>query len=354
MTDDPGGSDLSPNSLDNPAPDPGSRLDTTVIAVGSGLVVAAVVLSAFYSRGDGDLDWSNYSMGIVATLGLLGTSGLTRFLAGVSERSAVLIAWPGALGAVGAGLMVGVGMDEGDATFYVAGALVVLVSVGGYYYLARHGAFVLSTIAGLLVLYANLYDDVVGTEINGGSDDNFGMLAAAAILLFAVAVTAAGWALPSRDLSAVTVGFAAIAGNLMVLSVLFAFTMVEMLFGELDQSMDDGFDPSGNASFEPSGRELVRFDKFDNDVWVILLASLVLCAGWAWCHRQTGHVGYRLLILANLVTVIPASTLVLAVEHPTYWELAVGVLGAAALAFAGVRAIGGPAGLRRLKGAGAG
>lgn len=64
---------------------------------------------------------------------------------------------------------------------------------------------------------------------------------------------------------------------------------------------------------------------------------------------KTGNVGYRLLIIGNLVSVIPAATMVLAVEHPTYWEAAVGVLGAAALAFAGLRATGGIANLPRLK-----
>ena len=76
-------------------------------------------------------------------------------------------------------------------------------------------------------------------------------------------------------------------------------------------------------------------------MWVILLIAAVLCAGWAWCSWQTGHLGFRLLILAMVVIMVPAATLVLVVEHPTWWELITGLIGAVALGYAAVRALGG-------------
>ena len=308
------------------------RLDDVGVAVGSGLVAVAVVLSTIYSRGKQDLDWSNFSMGILATLGLLGVAGAAHLLVRDPERQANLMAWPGAFGAISAGLMIAVAMDYNDAGWYVAGLVIAALSVGGYY-LVRRGALVLSTIAGLLVLYVNLFDDVFGVD---GDGDNFGMLATAAILLFAAAVTVVGWYLPTRNLSGIVVGAAAVAANLVVLYALY-------LVG-IFSAFSDGYD----ESFENGGRP-ARFDGYDNDVWVILLVSLVLCAGWAWCNWQTGHVGYRLLIVANLLSVIPVATIVLAVEHPTYWEAVAGAVGAAVLAFVGLRTIGGVGNLPKLK-----
>jgi hypothetical protein len=308
------------------------RLDDVGVAFGSGLVATAVLLSTIYSRAKHDLDWSNFSMGILATLGLLGVAGVAHLLVRDPERQANLMAWPGAFGAISAGLMIEVAMDYNDASWYVAGLATAALSVGGYY-LVRRGAFVLSTISGLLVLYGNLFDDVFGID---GDGDNFGMLAAAAILLFAAAVTVAGWSLPTRDLSAVVVGAAAGVANLVVLYALY-------LVG-IFSAFGDGFDESLEGGGPPA-----RFDGYDNDVWVILLTSLALCAGWAWCNWQTGHVGYRLLIAANLLSVIPVATIVLAVEHPTYWEAVAGAVGAAVLGFVGLRAIGGLGNLPKLK-----
>lgn len=193
----------------------------------------------------------------------------------------------------------------------------------------------LSTIAGLLILYVQLFDDIVGVD----DGDNFGMFASVGIFLFAGAVTLAGWYLPTRHLSGVTVGAAAVVAHI---ALLYALSIIGMF-----QAFDESFD----VSFV-NGGPLPRFDGYGNDVLVILLISLALCAIWAWCNWQTGHVGYRLLIIANLVTVTPGATFVLAVEHPTYWELAVGLSGAAVLAAAGLRPIGGVANLPGLKASG--
>ena len=75
-------------------------------------------------------------------------------------KASELMAWPGAFGAVAAGLMVGVLMDDHALTGYVAGGVVVALSAAGYYLLVRRGAFVVSTILGLLVVYTSVVNDI--------------------------------------------------------------------------------------------------------------------------------------------------------------------------------------------------
>jgi len=304
------------------------RLDSGAVALGCGLVATAVVLSSIYSRNKPGLDWSNFSMGLLATVGLLGVAIAAHLIVRNPELRTNLTSWPGAFGAVSAGFMVALAMDFNSASWYLGGLVIVALSAGGYYFV-RSGAFVLGAIAGLLVLYVQLFDDIVGVD----DGDNFGMYASVGIFLFAGAITLAGWYLPTRDLSGVTVGAAAVGAHV---ALLYALNLIGMF-----QAFDESFDETSYNGGPPP-----RFDGYDDDVFVILLVSLALCAIWAWCNWQTGHVGYRLLILAALVTAIPGATLVLAVEHPTYWEGAVGLAGAAVLASAGVRAIGGVASLR--------
>lgn len=302
--------------------DPAPRLDRVLIAVGSAFVFAAVMISSFKTRGQGDIDWSNYLMGIAGAVGLLGVAAAAYFLVSDLPLRSNLMAWPGALGAVSAGLMLGVAMDDSDATLYVVGLAIAALSGGGWY-LTRRGAFLVSGMLGLALVYGQLFDDLIGFDDLDG--DNFAMTIAAVIAFFTIAVTAGGWFLPAtRDLTGVLAGIVSVVG--------FAITLIALSLVGLVTAIFSGFGESG-----PSRRD----DTFDNDVWVIMLIAAILCAGWAWCSWQTGHLGYRLLILGMVVIVVPAATLVLAVQHPTWWELVVGLLGAAALGFAGVRALGG-------------
>lgn len=319
MTTEPPGTD----PLANRAP----RLDQVGIAVGSALVAAAILMSAGWARGSGDLDWSNFLMGVAGSLGLLGVAGAAYVLVSDAAPRSNLMAWPGAFGALGTGIMVGVAMDEGDATLYVSSLVTIGLSVGGYY-LTRRGAFTVSALFGLLLLYLQLFDDVIGFD--DLDEDNLAMITVAVIAVFTVAVTAGGWFLPTRHLTGVVAGVIA----LVVTGVVhFILTVVVSIFGAVTE-------------FDGEGERSRRDDTYDNDVWVILLISLVLCAGWAWCAWRSGHMGYRLLIAGMLILVVPLTALGLAVEHPTYWEVVAGAVGAAVLGFVGWRSVGGGENLR--------
>lgn len=296
------------------------RLDQVLIAAGAGLVWAAVWISTYRTRGQGDFDWSNLLVGIAGALGLIGVAVAAYFLVTDLALRSNLMAWPGALGAIAAGQMVAVAMDDTDATLYVMGAVIAALSAGGHY-LTRRGAFLVSGLLGGAVLYGQLFDDLIGfSDIEG---DNFAMSIAAMITVYTIAVTAAGWFLPAtRDLTGVIAGVASVVGFVLTLLGIALVSVVTAIFS--------GF----------GGEEAKRDDTYDNDIWVMLLLAAILCAAWAWCAWQTGHMGYRLLIVAMVVGLVPISTLALAVQHPTWWSLVVGLFGGAAIGYAGLRALG--------------
>ena len=59
---------------ETPAARPRPDLDRPLVALGVALLAAAVVLSALWSRMTDDLDRSNFTVGLLATLGLLGVA----------------------------------------------------------------------------------------------------------------------------------------------------------------------------------------------------------------------------------------------------------------------------------------
>lgn len=305
-------------------------LERPLVALGVALLATAVVLSTLYSRLHDDLDWSNYVVGLLATLGLLGIAGAGHVLARGADASTDLVAWPGAFGAVGVGLMVGVGLDDADAAVYVAGLAVVAIAAGGFA-LTRRGPFVVAVVLGVWSVYLQAADDVIGT---GDGDEVPGIKIAIVLTVFAVLVTAATWWLPeSRVLGgavagAVTVvGFAALTG---VLAINRAFYVALDFHVPSTSSMD-----VGGSGADLSGAN----DPFTDDGWTILVLAFLLMLGWAACAALTRHVAYRILVVAMAVSVTPLVTRVLLVEHPTWWGVVAAALGGAALVAVGLRSL---------------
>lgn len=309
-------------------------LDRSVVALGVALLATAVVLSTFYSRLEDDLDWSNYAVGLLATLGLLGIAGAGLVLARGADATTDLIAWPGAFGAVATGLMIGVALDDADAAVYVAGFAVVALAAAGFT-LTRRGPFVVAAVLGVWAVYLQAADDVIGT---GDGDEVPGIKIALVLALFAVLVTVATWFLPeSRVLGgavagAVTVvGFAALTG---VLAINQAFTAA---FASLDDYEGSDFGGEGiDGTFYGGGD---KPDGFTDDGWTILVLAVLLMLGWAACAALTRHVAYRILVVAMAVSVTPLVTRVLLVDHPTWWGVVAAALGGAALVAVGLRSL---------------
>lgn len=296
-------------------------VDRSVVAVGVALLATAVALSTLYTRIEGNFDKSNYAVGVLATLGLLGIAAVAllgvvipRDLDGATD----LVAWPGAFGVAGVGLMIAVAMDDRDATAYVSGLVVVALSVGGYL-LTRRAPFVVTAVLGFFVVYARLVDDVVGFA---DDDDIGGIGLAIALTVFALLVTGIGWALPTRVVSGVVAGVITIAGFASLTGVLAVANAFQAAFGSPDLDFH--------------GRRHVH--NYDKDGWTVLALALLLVLVWAACAALTAHVGFRILVAAMAVSVTPLATLVLRPEHPTWWGVVLGAVGGAALVYAGLRA----------------
>lgn len=301
---------ISPSSPD---------LHRPLVSLGAGLLATAVVLSTFYSRDRPHLDWSNYVVGLAATFGLLAIAALaaggsTRVRAGRTSDAA---AWPGAVGAVAAGLMVGVGLDDRAVTSYVAGAVVLAVSAVGWLATWRD-PYVVTAVLGLFVLLGAAFDDVVGVD---GGDRLWPP--ALALVVFAVAVTAAGWRLPARTVSGVTAGAIAALGLASLTGLLAITGLFEAAFSAFSTDFGDASAPALGVSVgidDPFGH--VRAD-----TWITLALALVLVAFWTLCAALTGAIGFRILVVATAVSVTPLATVALRVDHPTWWGVALGAAG---------------------------
>lgn len=304
-----------------------SRGDDALVGVGVALLSAATVLSALYSRTDGDLDWSNFGVGIIATLALLGLAGVG--LLGVADRDTnlTLATWPAAFGALAAGLMAVVAMHGDDASPWVAGLLITGIGAGAYA-VVRRPAPALAAVVGLLVLYAMVVDATTG-------DDGSGLIFGGAVVAaFTLVVTSVACFLPGRDVIAVTVGAGAVFFYLSMLSTLSAFGLVAGGFAaSTEVSSEEELDFATSQVIDP-------FASLHDDMLVLLLFGLGLAAVWAVLAARTGHVGYRVLVVVLVATQVPLTIGVRGVDHPSWFGLAIAVLGVLVLGAVLVRSLG--------------
>ncbi|WP_146207309.1 hypothetical protein [Nocardioides silvaticus] len=298
------------------------------IALGVGLLAAAIAISTTRSRADGELDWSNYGVGLGATAVLLVVAAAALMI-GSGRTREDLVAWPGAVGILGVGAMIGVGLEDLDGSedwlAYLIGGVIFLLSVAGYA-AVRRGAFVVTAILGLGVAYLQLSEDVI-SDI--GDDDDGAIIAAITVAVFVLVVTAVGWLLRTRALSGVVAGVIGLVG----LNAVLATLVFQQLFaGFLPTMMMSGVDDTAVIPFEEAPTP-----DFDNDVYVILAIAAVLTLVWALAASVNGNPGFAVLTIAMPATVVPMATFVLVVEHPTWWGVALGGVGAVLLALVALR-----------------
>ena len=280
-----------------------TALPGVVTAAGVALLSTAVVMSAAHARDGGDLDASTFTGGVLAVLGLLGVAGVTRVLAPDAEPRAALVSWPGAAGAAGLGVMLAVLLDQNDAAFYL-GPLLTLAVVAVGFVLTRGPAFLLVAIAALAVLYGKVFDDVLKPDGDGG---NTFMTVGAAVVVFVVLVTLAGWTLPAtRVLTGIVTG----AGGVAALALILQFLQISRLF-----------------STDAPGSGAAPDNPYADDLWAIIGYCALLALFWSACALGTGHVGFRVLVIVVSVIGLPLATYALAIRHPSWWELGLGLGG---------------------------
>ncbi|MFD0805931.1 hypothetical protein ACFQ0K_07530 [Nocardioides caeni] len=290
-----------------------------VVAVGTGLLGAAIVISVFRSRSgdDGELDWSNYGAGLAATAGLL----LIALLGALASRRAggrareEVVTWPGVVGILGVAAMITVGIDKDDNWVgYLVGGVVVALSVIGYV-AARRAAFMVTTILGLALIYGLLFDDLLADSIDG---EHQSVVAAAVVGVFVLAVTLLGWMLPSRAVTGVVVGAMGLASYVGIMLIFVATRLLSGFFGFM--AMGGGGDPFADPMPEDLGF-------VEADVWWVLAFAAVLTIVWGVAASITNHSGFSILAIAMPAITVPLASVALAAEHPTWWSAIVGAAG---------------------------
>ena len=71
----------------------------------------------------------------------------------------------------------------------------------------------------------------------------------------------------------------------------------------------------------PSVAHAAQHDPYRNDVWMILLYCALLAVLWAVAALASGHVGFRVLLLADGVVIVPLAAYALLASRPTWWEV---------------------------------
>ncbi|KRB78376.1 hypothetical protein ASE01_03625 [Nocardioides sp. Root190] len=333
----PGGFDGEPPAPGDPEfPTRVSKAGTTgaVTAVGAGLLGAAVVIAALRSRSDGELDWSNFGVGLGATAVLLVIAVLGS-LAGrkVGGRAREeIVTWPGVVGILGTAVMIVTAIEDDDNwVIYLVGGVLFVLSVIGYA-AARRAAFAVVAIAGLALVYGVAFDDFVADGLDGGHPQ---VVAAVVVALFVVVVTLLGWVLPSRAVTGVVVGVFGLVGFV----VMMATFVVARYIGEFFGSM---FGLEGEMDPEGFGMPLSGPGFHEADVWWVLAFAAALTVLWALAAAISNNSGFTILAIAAPSILVPLASLALAAEHPTWWSAALAASG-------GVLLLGGVA-LARLRG----
>lgn len=318
-----------------------SRAGSTgaIVAVGTGLLAAAVVIAGFRARSDGDLDWSNYGTALAATAALLAIAvlgSLPARAAGGRAREEI-VTWPGVVGILATAVVIGIGIDQDDdwVAYLIGGVMVALAVVG--YLAARRAAFVVIAILGLALIYGVALGDTIADSIGDGHPE---VAAAVLITLFVVVVTLVGWVLPSRAVSGVAVGAVGLTGLVGVMAMFIVSRYIGMFFGGMPMLMDDEMQLQSDTSFSSTVDTTFSFK--EADVWWVLALAALLVVLWALAASLTNHSGFTILAIAAPAILVPLASAALAAEHPTAWA---GILAGAG----GVLLLGGAL-LARLRG----
>ncbi|HVK30250.1 MAG TPA: hypothetical protein VM575_18065 [Nocardioides sp.] len=287
-----------------------------VVAIGTGLLAAAVIIAGFRARSDGDLDWSNYGIALAATGGLLAIAllgALSGRKVGGRAREEV-VTWPGVAGILGVALCIGIGINEDESwvAYLIGATLVALAAIG--YVAARRAAFVVVAIAGLALVYGVAFDDFVADSIGDGHPEVTG---AVLISVFVVVVTLLGWALPSRAVSGVVVGVFGLVGFVGILMSFIVFRYIGAFFGGMPMFMNDS--SLGGVDMDGAMASTLEVSFHEGDVWWVLALAALVTILWALAAAVSNHSGFTILAIASPAVLVPLATVALAAEHPSMW-----------------------------------
>ncbi|GAA3819550.1 hypothetical protein [Nocardioides panacisoli] len=293
--------------------------------IGVGLLGAAIVLSANMSRRDGDLDWSNFIVGLGATAVLVVVTLVAVVVVRRQHEPVArgeLVTWPGVVGILGIAAMLGVGIGDQDWVqdffAYLEGGVITVLALLGYL-ASRRAAYVVTAIAGIGILYVQAFDDLFGDSLD---EDSTVITIAIAVTVFVAGLTVVGWVLPTRVTTGVVLG---VVGVVSFAALLIGMAVTKAFAGAFASMMFtvSGDDTGGTTL---GGGAPPTLD-FDNDTWVVVALAAALTVLWALAAAWTGSSGFTICAILMPTIVVPLAAIVLVVEHPTWWGVVVGVAG---------------------------
>jgi hypothetical protein len=302
-------------------------------ALGVGMLATAIVISSLRSREDGNLDWSNYAVGLGATAALLLVAIMVSMVVRRRDNRLgreELVTWPGTIGILGVAAMFSIAVEEEgwfeDIYGYVLGGIIAALAAIGFI-AGRRAAFVVLTVFGLGIVYFNAFEDLFGDV---GDSDDTAVVAAIGVAVFVVGATVLGWLLPTRATSGAAVAVFGVVSFSVIMGILLVSQVFTPLIGSFGMFSEEMGAQGGDPFAEPKAPD------FDTDVWIIYALALGLTLLWALAAARTGHSGFTLSAIAMPAIVVPMGMFVLAVEHPTWWGVTVAAVGAVLLVGAGL------------------
>jgi hypothetical protein len=271
------------------------------LLLGAGLLLSGGVVADILATNHREFNWRAFVVVLGATLALLAAAAAVDLLdKGVAERT-WLASGLAALGAVGAGLSVDSAFNDHGGSGYAAGLLILALSVAGYVALRGAALAASAVLGGLVVLAAAL----------GDSSDSLGSGTGECIIivLYGVAVVAAGWVLPCRNVTGVLGGLVALFG--VFVGLVSAGVMV----------LVSGLGPGAPGLNDSHG-----------DLTVATVIGFLVTAGLLGLYAVTRYPGYAILGVAGAVTIPVASLFSFASGSALRWGTVVAAVGAVIVA----------------------
>jgi len=266
------------------------------IGVGTGLVAAAL----FDQRGDDFNQWAFLvTAGVTVALIVLAAGGW--LLLTETRAARAFTGGAAALAAGNLGILVGLLLDDADATGYLVGLTIAAAGAAAYVWL-RSAPPIAAVVVGGLVAAATLLGDTVASD-----DDNL-LAVGIGLVVYGVVVAAAGWLLPTRNTSAMLGGIIALFGAQLVIFLGLVYTFIGAFTAEFSEEPP------------PAGADPTK------DVLVAMVLGLMVSAGLLVLFAWTRFAGYAVLGVLGAVQLTWTGFFGLDLDSPLRWSASVGAV----------------------------
>jgi MFS family permease len=274
---------------------------------GAALLGAATLLGALLVAREladtVDFNWKAFLVLLIGALALIAVGVAAALRGSEPEHRRWLASGLVATGILAGALALDVPLRNQDWANYLIGAFLVLAGAAAYFWL-RGSALTVVVVLGGLVVLVQLIDDI------GDDDADSPLGPGIALMIYGLAVIAAGWRLSSRHVTDMLGGSLALLGMLLV-------TFLGGFFFGLDFSAAP---PDING-----------------DIWTALILGLLVCAALAALYAISDFVGYLVLLFVGAASLVASGLTALDTDNRLWLAGIVGAVGGLLVAGAVLR-----------------